>query len=265
MRSLLLLAVLLGSLIAPAQAQTLWSRPYEPNQIALEAIAPEFPNDDVSVWSGATFLTVTRSFNDNVELAAELPMARYAAGGTSATAVGNPYVGIGLSSTTNPILLELGIRIPAVPSNQALKAGRRADIGRTAAFRNEAFSASALLNSRLIVGRHTTLRLRAGPSFASENRPNAEGRKGVWRLLYSAQFWRNGDQFMTGLSVVGRPELTDSPLNGGGSTHHAAFSLMLNGERVQPGLLLGTGLDALFNDGRFQLVGGVTLSISYLR
>jgi hypothetical protein len=265
MRSLLLLAVLLGGLLAPAQAQTLWSQPYEPNQIALEALVPEFPNDDVSAWSGATFLTVTRSFNDNIELAAELPVARYAAGGTPATAVGNPYVGIGLSSTTNPILLELGVRIPAVPSNRALKAGRRADIGRTAAFRDEAFSASALLNSRLVVGRRTTLRLRAGPSYASENQPNAEGRTGVWRLLYSAQLWRSGEPLMTGLSVVGRPELTDSPLPERGSTHHAVLSLMLNGERVQPGLLLGTGLDPLFNDGRFQLIGGVTLSISYLR
>lgn len=265
MRRLLLLAVLLGGLSVPAQAQTIWSRPYEPNQIAVEAIIPEFPNEEPSFWSGATFLTLTRSFNDNIELAAELPVARYAANGASATAVGNPYIGLGLSSTTKPLLLELGVRIPAVPSNQALQAGRRADAGRTAAFRDEAFSASALLNGRLALGRRTTIRLRSGLSYASENRPEAEGRKGAWRLPYSAQLWRTGDQFLTGFSLVGRPVLTDSPLNEGRSTHRAVFSVMLNGETVQPGLLLGTGLNALFSDGEFRWIGGLTLSISYLR
>ena len=265
MRSLLLSAVLLGGLLAPAQAQTVLSRPYEPNQIAVEAIIPEFPSDGVSFWSGGMFLSFTRSFNDNLELVTELPMARYAAGATSATAVGNPYIGLGLSSTRNPILLELGVRVPAVPSNQALQAGRRADAGRTAAFRDEAFSASTLLNGRLAIGRRTTLRLRTGLSYASENRPNADGRKGAWRLPYSAQLWRNGDQFLTGFSVVGRPVLTDSPLNEGRSTHRAVVSFMLNGETVQPGVLLGTGLNALFSDGEFRWIGGLTLSISYLR
>jgi len=265
MRTFLSVTALLLGLSVPAQAQTLWSRPYEPNQIAVEAIVPEFPNEEVSFWSGATFLTLTRSFNDNVELAAELPVARFATNGASATAVGNPYIGLGLSSTRNPILLELGVRIPAVPSNQALRAGRRADAGRTAAFRDEAFSASTLLNGRLAVGRRTTIRLRSGLSYASENRPTAEGRTGVWRLPYSAQLWRNGDQYLTGFSVVGRPVLTGSTQNEGRSTHRAVVSFMLNGETVQPGLLLGTGLNALFSDGEFRWVGGVTLSISYLR
>lgn len=264
MRSLVLIALLLGGLCAPTHAQTIWSRPYEPNQIALEAVIPEFPNEDAS-GSGATFLTVTHSFTEHIELAAELPLARYATGGTSTTAVGNPYVGIGLSSTSRPILLELGARIPAVPTNQALTAGNRADMGRTAAFRDEAFSTSALLNGRLALSQNTTLRLRTGLSYASENRPNAEGRTSAWRLPYSAQIWRNGEQILTGFSIVGRPVLTDSPSNEGRSTHRAVVSLMLDGERVQPGLLMGTGLNALLTDGRFRWVGGVTLSISYLR
>ncbi|PSQ96515.1 MAG: hypothetical protein BRD53_03875, partial [Bacteroidetes bacterium SW_7_64_58] len=104
MRSLLL-AVLLGSVLAPVQAQTIWSRPYEPNQIALEAFVPELPNDDASGRSGATFLTVTRSLSENIELMAELPVARYAADNSSAAAVGTPYVGVGRSSTSAPVLL----------------------------------------------------------------------------------------------------------------------------------------------------------------
>lgn len=264
MRVVFLLATLLGGLCTTAQAQTIWSRPYEPNQIALEAFVPEFPDDDASALSGATFLTVTRSYNENIELAAELPVARYATDATSATAVGNPYVGIGFASTTRPILLELGARIPAVPSNQARRAGRRADLGRTAAFRDETFSGTALLNGRFSLGRRTSLRLRGGLTYASAEADSANGNEDRWRLPYSAQLWREGNRFVTGLSIAGRPILTDSAFEGR-STHRVVFSLMLNQERVQPGLLVGTGLDPLFNDGRLVLVGGLTLSISYAR
>ena len=265
MRTLCLLVVLVAGLLAPAQAQTVWSRPYEPNQIVLEGLLPELPNDDATGLSGATFLTVTRSLSETLELVAELPVARYATSRTSTTAVGNPYVGVGLSSTSTPVLLELGVRIPAVPSNRAPVAGRHTDVGRTAAFRDEAFSASALLNTRLAVGRRTTLRLRAGLTYASVHVDSTNGTESDWRLPYSAQLWREGEQFMTGLSIVGRPALSDSAPDVGRSTHHAVLSFMVDWDRVQPGLLLGTGLDPLINDGRFELVGGVTLSISYLR
>lgn len=262
MRSLLLFTALLGGLISPTQAQTVWSRPYQPNQIALEAALPEIPDDDASALSGATFLTVTHSFTEHIELAAELPLARYATSAMSTTALGNPYVGLGLSSTSRPILVELGVRIPAAPTDQALEAGKRADLGRTAAFRNEAFSMSALFNTRFALSRHTTLRLRTGPSYASVRTADGSGRKGHWQIPYSAQVWRNGDPLMTGFSVVGRPNIT-SAVDSVESRHHAVLSVILDGTRIQPGLLIGTGLDPLFKDGRFVLVGGVTLSISY--
>lgn len=265
MRTLLVLAILFGGLSTAAQAQTVWSRPYEPNQIAVEAFVPELPNDDASGRSGATFLTVTRSLNENVELAAELPLARYAASGASTTAVGNPYLGLGLSSTATPVLLELGTRIPAVRPNQARVAGRYADLGRTAAFRDEDFSASALLNGRLPLGRRTTLRLRVGLTYASATVDSTNGIEPNWRLPYSAQLWWEGEQFMTGLSVAGRPVLEDSAPDVGRSAHRAVFSLMLDGDRVQPGLMTGTALDPIVNDGRVVVVGGVTLSISYHR
>lgn len=259
---LLLISIVAASLLAaPAQAQTIWSRPYQPNQIALEAIVPDLPEDDASIWSGAAFLTVTRSLNDNMELAAELPVARYATDATSSTAIGNPYVGIGLSSSTRPILLELGVRIPAVPTNAASRAGGRADLGRTAAFHDESVSPSALLNGRLPLGRRASLRLRSGLTFASAQRAEGEGRERRWRLPYSAQLWWNGEQFMTGLGVEGRPLLSGSTPNR--TTHHAVFSLLLDGDRVQPGLLVGTGLDPLVQDGHFVAVAGLTISVSY--
>ncbi|MFB6278079.1 MAG: hypothetical protein ABEK75_01090, partial [Salinibacter sp.] len=56
--------------------------------------------------------------------------------------------------------------------------------------------------------------------------------------------------------------LTDAPFDDQRSTHRAVVSLMLNTSPVQPGLLLGTGLDPLFEDGQIVFVGGLTLSFS---
>lgn len=265
MRFLLLpLVPLIVLLDTPAEAQTLWSRPYQANQIAVEALIPERPDANTSVGSGATFFTLTRSLNDNVELVAELPVARDEGNGSSSAAVGNPYGGLGLSSGTLPLLLELGVRIPAVPSNTARSVGQRADPGRTAAFRDEDISVSALFNGRIPLGRRTSLRLRTGLTFASADTTNTPySNQGRWRLPYSAQLWREGQQFLTGLSIVGRPRLTNTDIDEGRSANHAMVSIMLDGDRVQPGLLLGTGLDPLFEDGQFEWIGGITLSISY--
>lgn len=255
---------LLAVLSAPAEAQTIWSRPYQANQIAVEAVVPERPDANTSVGSSAAFFTLTRSLNDNVELVTELPVAQN--GENSSTAVGNPYVGVGLSSGTIPILFEVGVRIPAMPINSARVVGRRADAGRTAAFQDEDISGSALFNGRIPLGRRTSLRLRTGFTFASTDTTNtATTSEGRWRLPYSAQLWREGNRFLTGLSIVGRPWLTNSNINEGRSTNRAVLSIMLDGERIQPGLFVGAGLDPLFEDGRFDWIGGLTLSISYDR
>ena len=263
---LLPLAPLLLLLGPPAEAQTIWSRPYQPNQIAVEALIPERPEANTSVGSGATFFTLTRSLNDNVELVTELPVARNDGNGSSSAAVGNPYVGLGLSSGTVPLLFELGVRIPAVPTNAARAVGQRADAGRTAAFRDEDISGAALLNGRIPLGRRTSLRLRTGFAFASADTTNTPySNEGRWRFPYSAQLWREGQRFLTGLSIAGRPRLTNTEVDEGRSANHAMVSIMLDGDRVQPGLIVGTGLDPLFEDGRFEWIGGITLSISYDR
>lgn len=224
---------------------------------------PELPNEDLSFPSGATFLTATRSFTDNVEGAVELPLARYTNDGSSASAVGNPYVGLGLSSTRLPLLVEFGARIPAVPTNAARTVGKRADLGRSAAFRDETLSLSGLLNGRVPLGRYTSLRLRAGLTYTSVQTDSTSA-ENYWTIPYSAQIWREGNRFLTGFSVVGRPASTAAPEEHE-ALHRAVLSIMLDGDQLQPGLMLGTGLNSLFTDGRVVLVGGITLSISYSR
>ena len=274
MRRLLLLFAVLCLTPLAVTAQSLWPRPYQPNQIAVEAVSPDLA-DEASVLSGATFLSATYSLNENVEVVGELPAARYATSSTSASALGNPYVGVGFNSTRYPLLLELGARIPATPDNRALTAGQQADIGRTAAFVYDEFAVSGLLNGRFSVSRQTSLRLRSG--FAYSTTPTApasqpgtdgftgDGRERDWRLLYAAQLWQEGDRFITGLTLTGRATLTGSGSYGDRSEHHLALSIMPDWRRVQPGLIAGTALDPVLNAGDFEFFAGLTVSISYLR
>lgn len=261
-----LAACVLSLLALPSPAQTLWSRPYEPDQITVEALAPDAASD-ASALTGATFLTGTLSLNDNVELSAELPVARYRpsgggspGGSPSTTAVGNPFVGIGLSSTTIPLLFQIGARIPVAEDNQATAIGRATEVGRTSAFGPEEFAISGLLNGRLEVGRYSTLRLRTGLEFGSRPAPTGPDRVGNWRLHYDAQLWREGDRLITGLTFAGQSGLSRS-----GSRHHAFLSVMGNWNLVQPGLLAGASLNDLIREGTWTPIVGLTLSVSYGR
>jgi len=261
----LLIGLVLSLVSLPAGAQTLWSRPYEPNQFAVEAIIPDAV-DEAAAGSGAAFLTGTVSLSDNVELAAELPLSRYqppGPEGRSTTAIGNPFVGVGLSSTTVPFLLELGLRIPTAPSNETTLIGEAADVGRTAAFQPDALAVSSLLNGRLEIGRVSTLRIRTGIEYGSRpsESPASQNRIQSWRLQYDVQIWREGDRFLTGLTVAGQAFLS-SP---GTTRHHGALSVMPNWNVVQPGLLVGTSLNDLFRRGDLSAFAGVTLSVSYGR
>lgn len=252
--------LILGLLTSPVDAQTIWSRPYEPNQFAVEVLVPESP-DETSATTGATFFTGTFSLNDNVELATELPVARYGAsanGASSATTVGNPYIGLGFSSTTLPFLFELGARFPATESNDAARIGRASDVGRTNAFRSDEFVLSGLLNTRISVGNRTSLRLRSG--FGLGFIDQGEETTQDWRLQYDTQLWREAEWTITGLSFSGR-----ALLGPGETQHHAVFSVMGNWDRIQPGLVAGTSLNDLVNEGTFTPFAGLTLSISYLR
>jgi hypothetical protein len=259
----LVLASLLSLFSLPVQAQTLWSRPYEPNQLTVEAIVPDAATEG-DFPSGVTFVTGTASLSDNIELTAELPFARYrpsAEGAGTTTALGNPFVGLGLSSTTVPFLFEVGARIPAAPSNEAARIGGAADVGRTPAFGPDEFSLSALVNGRLEVNRFSTARFRTGFEFSSRPDPSAPDRIQKWRLRYDVQLWREGERFITGFTFTGRTRLSRA----GTSQHHASFSIMPNWNVVQPGLLAGTSLDDLFGDGRWVPFVGLTLSVSYGR
>ena len=270
MRVLLLrgaaLLLLLG-MAGPAHGQTLWTRPYEPNQVALEWVVPTFEDAQVDALTSAAFLTATHSLTNNVELVGELPVAYYSAdtnaGARSTSALGNPYVGVGLSSTATPFLFELGVRLPAAPDNKAAGAGTVANVGRGTAFRHDAFTASGLLNWRFAFGRRTSLRIRTGGDF-SVYPDSSDATVRDLRLRYSAQLWRQGNPVLVGLTSTGRVSFRHGDAFAANTRHSLAGSVMLDYDAVQPGLLVGIALDEDTRDVAAFFIG-LTLSTSYRR
>lgn len=255
-------ALLLSAMCLPATGQTLWSRPYQPNQITVETIVPDA--EGAAFFSGATFITGTASLSENIELMAELPIAQFqpSGNGASTSTIGNPYVGLGLSSTATPVLLEVGARIPAASSNRAAGIGAATDIGRTSAFVPDEFSLSALLNGRYSLGRQSSIRLRTGFAYGSRPSPSgSDARRTRWQMHYEAQIWRESTPLLTGLSLLGRHRL-DSP---GTSEHLLSLSVMADWSRLQPGVFAGASLNDLFQEGTISPLVGLTLSISYGR
>lgn len=270
MRTFLALALLLLA-ADTAAAQSLWTRPYRANQVSVEAVMPQYKDADVSATTGAMFVSVTHSLNENVELVGELPMARYRAttGGTTRTesALGNPYLGVGLSSTTVPLLLEVGVRLPVAPSNEAAGAGGFADVGRTDAFTQDESLATLLGNTRFTLGSKLSLRVRTGFSYSEFPITQEDGTTQVeqdlrWR--YAAQFWREGNWNVLGLGFFGRAVLTAPGYLGAKSRHYLGATALFDGDVVQPGVLVGVSLDDVVRDTAPIFVG-ITLSTQYLQ
>lgn len=260
-----LIVFLLGLAGPDASAQTIWPRPYETNRIALEAVAPSLLTGQESGVSGGAFLSGTYLVTDRVEVAAELPVAHSIASDVSSSpTVGNPYVGIGLSGISTPVLLEIGARLPVASSAPPLRAAATADAGRTQAFRPNEVSVSGLMSGRMKIGGGSTLRLRAGGAYGSFAATDTTDQRTEqdWRAQYSLQYWHEGQPFVLGLGVSGEMRLSGSERFADKSRHYVVGSAILDHSVAQPGLLLGLALDG-FSDAA--LLVGVTLAVPYGR
>lgn len=263
MRSIALVFAFLAFTSWPVYGQTIWSRPYEANQLVLETFSPD-PPDGASPLSGASFLTGTVALSENVELAGELPIARYTPAQdnlSSTTSLGNPYLGFGFSSTRLPILFQFGVRLPTAPISEATLVAESVDMGRSRAFRPDELSFTGLFNARTTVGRQSTLRFRGGMGYAqhASTVDTIESRVRDWRLQYEVQWWREGDWLLTGWSFTGHAVFS-RPRS---FRHHVAISFMGDWARIQPGVVGGLSLNALLLDERFAPFVGLTLSITH--
>lgn len=258
------LALSLGAAV-PVDAQTVWTRPYQHNQVSVELIGPQFENDGIDPTSGAAYLSATRSLTDNIELVAELPVARLDSAGTSESVIGNPYIGVGFSGSRTPFLIELGLRFPVLDDpGAAAFAGSFTDVARTRAFQFDETLISGLANWRVRLGQASSLRLRGGAVYAEF--PNrVDGRRRVEqdvRLKYNAQYWYEGDRTILGLTLAGQGTLTAPGGYGSKSRHWLVGTIIGDFDVVRPGLLIGVSLDEIVRDTAPIFIG-LTLSTSY--
>jgi len=243
----------------------MWTPPYRPNQVALEWIVPTLGDGRFRVSGGGAYFDLSVSLTRRVEVITELPFAyRFAGSARSTAVVGNPYVGIGLSALSAPVLLEVGARIPATEDDAALGVGELANVGRSSAFRAQERNASALLSWRYLLTRHLSVRLRGGV-VAIERLEGAidPGRRA--RLRYSGQLWYEKGSITAGLTATGWVPPTISPGTfREESVNHLMGTFMIDVGPARPGLLVGVPVDRDLWD-RAPLLIGLTLSASHQR
>jgi hypothetical protein len=271
MRTRVLVVAVSLALLLPlssASAQTVWPPPYRANQISVEGVASDFADGSVAFPSGSGYLTITHSITENVELVGELPAGRYAAdtdsSSVSQTTLGNPYLGIGLTSTDVPVLIELGVRLPLASDNLAARAGRLSSAGRTQAFVPETELIGGFANTRLQIGEDSSLRLRAGlalSAFSTFFVTSSDKQREV-NAHYQAQYWSEGDRFITGLSFAGRTQVLAEDAYGFDRQHYVVGSFIANTPGVRPGVFVGIPIEASIRDVA-PFFFGVTLSTSY--
>lgn len=285
----LTLIVLISLSAFPAQGQSLWTRPYTPNQVAVEFLKPSLDTaapEDRSVFTSAMFVSGTFLLSAQTALAVDVPVAHYnstiqapagaAPGGGAATsaplglnlpsgpatirqtAIGNPYVGLALAPATVPFLVEAGVRLPLASSQSVARGlGQLTAFDRNEAFAKDVLSGQLLLNYRLGLSRKLSLRLRGGALGLVDTQ--ADSNHLVAR--YSAQAWYEGNRLILGTGVTGRAPVGDSGRFTDRGIHHVGGTVLANFDVVQPGLLLQVPLDATLSDV-VSVVWGVTLSVS---
>lgn len=249
---LLLCVLLLMSLCAEtAMAQTQFTRPYLPSVVSVEVVRPAFEDETLSADTGAMFVTGSYTLNENVEIVAELPVARAGGEGLqTTTSLGNPLLGFAFSSTRMPILVELGGRLPVAQDNVATRLGQTADYGRGSAFLQDERQVYLLGNTRYQFSQKVSIRVRGGLVYSVfENEVDGVQRtEKDLRLRYSAQAWREGNWLVLGLTFNGRGTTTAPGGYGSKSTHHVATTAILDIGKIAPGVTVGVPLDGSARD-----------------
>lgn len=265
-----LLLLLSLAVAPPGVGQSLWSTPYAPNQIALEVLQPGLdaaPDESISPLTSAHTFWGSYLVNDRATVVLGVPTAYYRSDRDNGPSlrevqVGNPYVGVGVSSTRVPLLVELGARLPLAPDpSAATLAGQTADLAHREAFDPHLLAAQLVVNTRWDWSRNAGMRLRGGPLLT---RPTQEA-PGSTELYarYGLQIWYEGDRFIYGTGTTGRALLTE---RGGAfadrTIHQATGTLLFNLSHVQPGVLFRIPINGPGSE-RVGFVVGLTLSATW--
>jgi len=250
--------------VSVSVSQPIWLSREGDRVITWEFLKPNFAGDDhTSFLTSANFLSC-RVRVQKIAVVAEIPFAHYGLDVEDSDegddAIGNPYIGVELSSGEN-FFVELGARLPLAPDdNAAVLLGVLTDyVDRAEAFAVDAIPIVGAVNYLYRNPSGLGFRLRGGPSvlMATGDRNEAEA-----FILYSAQVGYFGPvvNFSGGLS--GRWWLTSELDSFGEETlHQFVFALGFTPGVVQPSVNIRLPLDEDLSD-MFDWVLGVNLAFN---
>ena len=250
-----------------APGQSLWTKPYESDRVTLETLQPALEtaeDEDVDFVTSAHFLSGSFLFTPQSAVVVDVPFAHYSAtvsgDGQTDSIIGNPYLGLEVSTQRRPLLLEAGVRLPVVSdASAATNVGTGADFDRREAFDADRFAAHLIGNARIATEDDFSFRLRGGPLLSVDT--EGDDRADVI-ALYSLQAWFEGNRFILGGGLTARTNTTGDGSFGERSAFHGSLSVIYDGARLQPGLLIKTPFSASVRDIA-PLTIGLSLSTSF--
>ena len=264
-------------------AQSLWLGRNHANVVSVGALVPDFADDEVIDRSAIGYLlTLKLQLTDNIGFMTEGAVLRRdpayrdtllaSAAGRSVDRflIGNPYIGIELSSETSVFdshgsrfLVEIGVRLPLASGDSTFLDGfaRTMDFDHATMFRKDAFQLSGLVNYRHKTASGFTLRVRGGAVMLMETGSGFDFQQSEVSFIYSGLVGYESALFTVKAGATGSILLSEGNLKilQQSVTHHAGVALNLNIGRLSPGLQFGMPLSGdFFEELNYFLGAGLT-------
>jgi hypothetical protein len=270
MRRALSAMFLACALPAAGFAQTLWPESDKGTSFSIEVLKPNFHegeggNDTTTFLTSAWFFTARFPMSEGFALHAEVPFSHYGDDVTDSNinpsnTIGNPYLGVSISSKDRPLSFELGARAPLVKGDDESSAlaaisGVFTDfVDRAEAFTPDTLPIVGMADYHPSVGSGWSLRLRAGglADIPVRNDSSSESgdRSSELYALYGAQLWYQPESgsVRIGGGVTGRFLATESGSLGDRTVHELVVGGDVKLGQVRPGLEFRLPLDSSLND-----------------
>jgi hypothetical protein len=256
------LAVLLAPANAHAQSPAPWGPPEADRVVTLDVVRPSFDGLDLSFPSPMLYGGVRWPLSPTVGIAAEVPLALFATQGSSATLLGNPYLGIDYAAAgPRGLVARLGGRPPIATESGdfggvAQVIAGLADYDRFQAWIEDLWSAAGHLGWRARPERGLGGGFTIGATLLSPKGADKE-------VLgdYRADVEYRDQRFAVGAELTGRAILSEQGLGVGDRTiHQLTVGVGVALGPVWPRAFLRIPVDADLKDAGFNTAFGVGVS-----
>ncbi len=244
-----------------AQAPAPWGPRNADRALTIDAVRPSFDGLDLSFPSPMLYGGVRWPVSPTVGLVAEFPLALFATQGSSATLIGNPYVGIDYVAGPRGLVAQLGGRLPAATEGGdfggiAQAIAGLADYDRFEAWIEDLWAASGRVGWRARPERGLGGGFTIGATLLSPKNADKE-------VLadYRADIGYNDERFAVGAEFTGRAILSEPDLGVGERTiHQLTVGAGVALGPVWPRAFVRIPLDADLKDAGFNTAFGLGVS-----